>query len=472
MSQTVLFAPIHGAALLEMLPIAEKLAEDGRYEPVFFIFREISFEHLDCLHELGIQMIGPKVERARHPQNQGDQIDSEKEIAKTFLVADQFKHWFKKLFSLKTFSFLWHLIHFGYQLIKAKRLLKVQSVVGVVTIGDRHVGWETAIIKAANQLHIPSLIVPFAMSAPKVVIEYRLRKSDSDKYYIRSVFDRLVSRFFSSWVYEFHKDKLFFIPPGIALAAQSWGLMPKNPWVLGGGEATCMAVESPAVKQMFFQQGISEAKMVVTGKPSLDRIHDIFQSQSIEKMRDTLDVDPGQPIILCSVPQLGEHGLLAWDAHWQEIDFLFSVLTSQNEAKVIFSLHPKSDPEAYRPYIQKCGGILARRRIYELLPLCDLFVSTYSSIVAQAIACGKPTIITDFYDLNFPFYTQEPGVFILHERKTLASTVEHLLTDTSFYEQLAHAQRHRGPEWALLDGQNTQRVVDLLFKLIEESNGE
>lgn len=464
MSQTVLFAPIHGAALLEMLPIAEKLTEDGFYEPFFFVFRETSSEHLGCLYDRGIRVIGPKAEGHTNSKKQREQVDSKKEIVKIFFIIDQF---FKRLFSLTMFSFLWHLIRFGHHFIKAKTILKSEAVVAVITVGDRHVGWETAIIKAANQLHIPSLIVPFAMSAPKVVVEYRLRKSDSEKYYIRSVFDRLILHFFPNWVHESHRGKLFFVPPSIALAAQSWGIMPKNPWALGGGEATCMAVESPAAKQMFFQQGISEAKMVVTGKPSLDRIYDIFQSQSIEKIRDTLDVDPGKPIILCSVPQLGEHGLLSWEAHWQEIDFLFSALTSQKEAKVIFSLHPKSDPEAYRPYIEKYGGILARRRIYELLPLCALFVSTYSSIVAQAIACGKPTIVIDFCDLEFPFYAQESGVFILHERKRLAPTIERLLTDNSYYEKMSQAQRNRGPKWALLDGRNTQRIIDLLYKLID-----
>jgi UDP-N-acetylglucosamine 2-epimerase len=260
---------------------------------------------------------------------------------------------------------------------------------------------------------------------------------------------------------------LFFIPIGNALAAKFWGIMPKNPWTLGGGAATCMAVESSRLKKMFTEQGVPEHKMVVTGKPSVDHIYTLMQRADVDKMYQEWGVTRKQKVILCSVPQLAEHGLLPWKEHWQEIDFLFATLTAQPDSVVILSLHPKSDPIQYKPLAEKYGAIIAKQRIYALLPACDIFVATYSSTVVQAIGIGKPTIVVDFYDLNYTLYDDVPGVTVVNQRKQFGVTLNRLVTDHEYYERLSQHQWESGSEWVLLDGQCTRRVVDLIKQLAE-----
>jgi hypothetical protein len=332
-------------------------------------------------------------------------------------------------------------------------------------MGDRHVGWETALIKAANDRNIPTMIVPFAMSDPASDAEIRLRSPDADQYRVSTWFEKVISRRFPGWVNESQGERLFFTPPGNALAARVLGIMPTLPWTLGGGAARRMAVESPRQREAFLAQGVPLAKMVVTGKPSVDRIYERIQRLEASELREELGIRGDQPVILCSVPQLAEHRLLSWPEHWHETEFLFATLTQQPDAAVILSIHPQSDPEAYRPLANKYGAVIAKQRIYDLIPVCDILVATYSSVVVQAIGCGKPAIVVDFYGLGFTYYDDEPGVLVIRDRDQLAPTIQRLNYNRQYYEQMAEAQRQRAPEWVLLDGQCTQRVVDEIYQM-------
>ncbi|MEA3351095.1 MAG: hypothetical protein U9Q82_10775, partial [Chloroflexota bacterium] len=72
-----------------------------------------------------------------------------------------------------------------------------------------------------------------------------------------------------------------------------------------------------------------------------------------------------------------------------------------------------------------------------------------------------------FYNLNYTFYDSEPGVIVLRQREDLAPAIERLVFDNEYYHRLADAQSQSGPQWVVLDGQCTQRVVDILCQMIE-----
>jgi hypothetical protein len=446
-----------------MLPLAKKLAEDGIYKPVFFIFREIQAKHLNHLCDQGIRVIGPSAYSLQESWGQDTSANPQaKEISQFRRALELIK---RKLLALPFFSFLWYVIKYGYQRQRAKSLLKDGKIAMLIVVGDRHVGWETTLIKVAHDFDIPSLIVPFAISDPLSDYRSRLRSSNVEQYKVKFWFRRFLSKYFPNWIYQDGDEKLFFIPPSMALAAKVWDIMPENPWALGGGAATRMAVESHRVKEMFIEHGIPESKMVLTGKPSIDQIFKILKNTNVEEFRRELNLTEEQKILLCSVPQLAEHGLLPWNEHWREIEFLLAVLTGQSNVVVLLSLHPKSDPDQYKSIAEKYGAILTEKNIYTLLPVCDIFVATYSSTVVQAIGIGKPTIVVDFYGLNYTLYDEIPGVIVLRQREKLDGMLEKLISDREYYEKLSERQSENGREWVLLDGGRTQCVADLIYRM-------
>ena len=467
MSQKILFVPTHGGSLLEMVPIAQKLVSDNTFEPVFLISSDIQDRHLDILSRNNIRKI--------HSNNQGKILGpgiSDKEFVYSSNLNEPRdmgykKRVLRKLLSLEWVSFIFYLIKYARILYRSRRLLASEDVAGVLVVGDRHIGWETALIKTANERDIPTLIVPFALSDPGSDAVGRFRKENVNLYKTSSFIGQLFRRKFPSWVQETDNGQLYFYPIGEALAAQLLGIMPKHPWTLGGGDARRMAVESSNVFKNYLEEGIPSDKMEITGKPSVDQIYSQIQEMDGSKTRDELGIQSNQKMILCSVPQLAEHSLLSWEEHWQEIDFLFSSLTGEPGVALVLSLHPQSNPKMYHKIADKYGAIIAPHRIYELIPICDFLVSTFSSVVVQAIGCGKPAIIVDFIGLNSPYFDQEPGVIVIHERDLLIPTVKKLLYDDNAYQQLADSQLNASSKWILLDGKCTQRVTDLLYEMLK-----
>lgn len=313
MTRRVFFLPIHTPSLLEMLPIAQKLAEDGVYEPVFFIFRTVSATHLADLRKQGIRVIGPQAGVGGGSEKTEQDGNSPRQAEKKAGLRDRLKGLLRWALSTTVFSFCWYLCAFGIQLWKAKRIIKLDDVTAIVVIGDRHVGWETAFIKAANQQNIPSLIVPYGMSDPLPDYRSRLRSDNPEQYQVDSWVDRYLAGQYPTWVSNAEGEALFFIPPGMGLAGRFWGIMPEDPWSLGGGSATKMAVESPRLQELFAARGVPAQKMIVTGKPSVDQITATLQQVDIQETRNRWGAKDGQTVILCAVPQLAEHGLITWE---------------------------------------------------------------------------------------------------------------------------------------------------------------
>jgi len=341
---------------------------------------------------------------------------------------------------------------------RAKKLLENQKDVALVIVsGDRSIGIETAVIAQANKRDIPSLIVPFAMSFREAAAEPRLRSGPrGGQYAVRNPIRYLLKLIFPSWVFVYKNTALFFQPPYTALAATILGIMPKNPWIIGGGAATKMAVESVALRDQLLVQGMPAQKMVVTGKPSLDDIATVLTDKSDRNTEKT---------ILCSVPNFGEHDLLPWNKHKEEMQFLFTTLAA-TKANVLLSLHPRSDRSWYQPLADAAGLQISEERIYALLPRADIVISSYSSIIAQGIALAKPSVVIDFYGFDYPVYDTAPGAAVIKDKAQLLPHFERLLHDEEYYASCVQEQKDCGDEWALLDGKSTQRVIALAQSLL------
>ena len=461
MTRRILFVPLHAPSLLEMIPIASKVAADGKYQPLFFLFWDVADKQIHLLRQAGLPVTGPGA--TSKSGSSRSQFHTAKQSRASW---KKYVRWAVPIMLRQTLS-----AAADYRRIRAAdALLARESVAALVLMGDRHVGWETALIRAANQRGVPSLIVPFAVSDPNSAAKYRLGKQNVDRLYgMQSLSNHIVAVLFPNWVYEYEGRRLLFYPATRAVVAWALGIMPRNPWALGGGAATRMAIESPRLRRMFVEQGVPEEKLVVTGKPSVDQTYEVMQHASQHIIREELGITEAGQVLLCAVPQLAEHGVMPWPQHWQEIEFLLSTFACLESVSVVLSLHPKSSPLDYQQLADRYGATLAKRRIYELLPACDVFVATSSSTVMQAIGIGKPTVMVDFYGLNDTFYDDASGVIVLRARDQLESTLTRLFSDQQYYSQLAEAQYQQAPEWILLDGKCTERVVGELYGLIEDS---
>jgi hypothetical protein len=475
---SILFIPFHRISLVEMMPIASKLAEDGRYDPLFLL-RSSAFTREDVLMVrgegmevsgrgsfLGLQKDGCLrfgAKKKKHKEKRGEAPVPE------FSPEKKSRELKKKIKNTLRFfipEILWETLKYFFRIMEAHLVYRRKGVAGLVVISDTLPGVEPPFIKVANKYHIPSLIVPYSLITPMGTAKIRLQRKDYRRNYsLKTVKNRLASRLFPTWVYEFEGEKMLAHPISWALASRVAEVFPDHPWSICGGDATSVAVENGFVYDLFRKQGVPEKKMVITGKPAMDIIYRASHKENRETLLRELKVPGKNGVLLLAVPQLAEHEIMSWERHWEEIEFLLSTLSELPGFSIVLSLHPRSNPSDYKKLSEKYRAIIAHQRIYELLPTADIFVATFSTTVMYAVGIGTPSVVVDFYDLGYAVYDDLPGVSIVRDRGELGTTLHSLLPGAGGRRKMAGSDPRR---WILFDGKCTDRITQELYRLADK----
>ena len=450
--ETVVFVAMHAPSVQEFLPIAERLRQEARFRPLFLYVKSADDRvgsiadstDIEFLFEGGAGLRGEVSGELLEVRRDGRALNVLRAILprsiRSFLAE------FRKLLRIRR---------------RARRLLETEEVVALVTVGDRHVGWETALVAQARRKGIPTLIAPVAMSAPEGAA--RLRRSKTGDYAVGGRLGRqLLAHLFPRWVFEDRGRRWFFYLPPTALAATLLGLMPRDPWTIAGGRAECMAVESEWARRLYAAQAPAK-RLIVTGRPTDDAIHAKATTGRVAEVRAA----GGGARVLLAMPQLVEHSLLRENEHWEEVGFLLQTISEAGVGGLTVALHPKSRRSEYEVICTRYGATIGEGLSSSLIPKADVFVATFSTLVHRAIALGKPTVVVDFYDLGYTVFDDAPGVFVVREKEGLGPLLRTLRPGLPAYEDAVTAQRSEGADWALLDGRCTERVARLLESMID-----
>lgn len=464
-AEPVLCLPHNPAAFSEMLEVVSALAQSGRYNPIF-VFDGFGYRAaVQVCKEQGVayRLVGKAP--ARQPSQSAE--SALPTPARSTSPVKRLFAWGKHRFFTQL-AIAW--LQYGHARQSARHLLDEINPQALLLIGDRHIGIETALVALANRRGIPSLIIPYALSDQEGAMLYRLAMPDWRRTHgMASWLNPIVARLRPGWSYTQDDLTLLWQPPAALLAAALWKMMPADPWVLGGGAAWAMVVESQHSKDNFILQGMPDAKITVTGKPRYDRAAKVWQQR--DEVRQRLcagwGVDPEKKLLVCAVPHFGEHDLLPWDQHWAEIEFLFNSFTELlPHTNVVLSLHPKSDLAQYAPRAEQHGLVIATQRYDQLIPISDVFVASYSSTVTLAIAAHIPAIVVDFHGFDYDFFDDVKGIVVAHKREEYISILKRMLSDKDDYQQLVDGQIQAAQYWARFDGKATQRILDFMDELI------
>jgi hypothetical protein len=152
---------------------------------------------------------------------------------------------------------------------------------------------------------------------------------------------------------------------------------------------------------------------------------------------------------------------MGWDRHWEEIRFLAKAQVASGAA-VLLSLHPKSDPAAYRFLEEETGARLLEEPLRDVLAAADVFVGTYSSTVRWAVLLAIPTVVVDFYGFDYDIYDHFPGVVKVTEKAALEPLLRRLVQNPEDARALREGQRRAAGRVAPFDGRACHRLIDLV----------
>ncbi len=447
----ILFVPFDYASLREHLIVAENIKNDALYDVVFLLYRPqvITDEVKANLGRNGFKYIDVSIaKKLESDVPKYSQIISPRLI----VIKDLLVLWFKAL-QIRA---------------KARSMINELNVYCLVLCGDRVPGWETALVKAINNKKRASIIIQYAVFSSSGMVGYNYARMSNGGYPYRassSLINMLAHKIVPN-VSRRHLGENVLISNYVTpLAYYFSGLMPKNPWLQGGGYAKKMLVEGREVLKYYLSEGMEPEKMIVTGKPSSDKLYQDFLNYNSKLSKRNEDKDSLR--VLFPLPQLWEHNSFEWDKHCREIEFMLECLTRDKKVELILSLHPKMSKENYLEMAEKYDCTFAKGSIYEEIPRCDLFVSIYSSTLTSALALGKKCVAIYYVY----YYTDTVGVFdgaMNVKRVDQKQDFPGVMSEAIDEVRSSNSERNKfDPEWSVVDGKSTDRIIECIYREIE-----
>lgn len=454
---------LRGSVVLpEVVALSQAMLRDGRFEPVVVTASGKAADAFRSATTTGLRAV--RLDGTPHDRFPG--------VRKNDLASTAFRKNAGKRLKRITLNFrplhapiLWRGL--GADLRAAAKLIECIKPVAVATYSDRTPRPDMALLATAHRARVPTVLLPFAASTRESDAHVRrdashLRFEHGPLAAARRVFARRNPG--HAMDTEYGRMLFFSLWDGLALAGR--GLHKTSPWVAGGGEINLMAVASPEDRESALAHGLSGERIRVTGQASLDALHRSRSERDGLRaaLRTSYGLRQDRPIALCAVPHSAEHGLRSWSEHRADTTDLFQALGASG-AEVLLSLHPKSEPAAYRESAKRFGLGVATEPLCDILPAADFFVAGFSSTVRWSAVLGIPTAIFDPARIGYKVYDGLPSVPKLTNAAELGCELSSLAGDPAWRARKAAALRTEGRRFGPIDGKACMRIIDLFDEI-------
>jgi CDP-glycerol glycerophosphotransferase (TagB/SpsB family) len=208
-------------------------------------------------------------------------------------------------------------------------------------------------------------------------------------------------------------------------------------------------------------------EIMVTGQPRYDILYQADKIYDKNKICKQLNLDQNKKLILWITQT---HGLPI-DENEKNISAVFNAVKSLKNVQLVIKLHPAEDQNAtmykkdksFNPVI-----VDGKADTYVLLYACDLMITRHSRTAMEAVALNKPVIILNLSGEPDPVeYVKEGVAFGVYKEEDLKPAIEKLLRDDSELEK--NRRSYIEKYLYKIDGKATERVVNLIEKMIEEA---
>lgn len=250
-----------------------------------------------------------------------------------------------------------------------------------------------------------------------------------------------------------------------------------------------IAIMDRYAHQDMIKEGFAEELMQETGRPHYDSLIELKQQltpEALLKTREELGIEPSSYYIFWANQPIEldrREAELGYNERTALREVLDAVASSQNKEKatVLVKLHGreiKDDPDYSKKlkenltkayYCDKIKiNIDSKYDMQRAMAAADLVISATSLSIIDALHLDRlafsvqpglkkdDELITDRLGITQHFY--RPG--------ELAPVMDGLLSDKNFGERLLAVQRELGKDFVRSDGKSTERVLELVYRMI------
>jgi len=320
---------------------------------------------------------------------------------------------------------------------------------------------EYALISVLNRRNINTIVLQWAQTIPKEYYQSVRSKTKADN--VVSIVQNRFKKRMRGVV-----EKVF----GVKFAE-----------AYGEGNAKYFAVMGPHYREMFCSQGVSEKKLVVTGHPEFDRLHELSLGIKSPGFKRTIvkdfGLDNSKPIWILAREAIVYFKLVPRGKDKEDICTVLDTLSEYHpQVQIVLKMHPRDSEEYYDFVKQKFPHVILIHEcdLYSLIAVCELYVAQISTTMMWAIALDKPVISYDFNNQPYwhyfrdkegqpywHYFRDKEGVIRADSPKELAKKVEILNNNGPSSEDYENRQIAK-QKYMILDGRACERIAELIMK--------
>lgn len=349
-----------------------------------------------------------------------------------FKLGFQFK--FLNYSVLKLIKYFYYIYFFkAYNLVSEEFFTRTKPDV-VFFYGDRNLGAEPHILKLCKEYDVPGIILPIAFysDTERLLKGFRVSENGRKKHLVDPK-SNFYKRYPNQCLFNSKTKEYFsFYPDYITLCLDELSILPARPNVVGGGNSSYVCIENKRASESLISNGVDSNKIIISGSLNLEDIYISFKNKMIvkEKLIKKYAINEDK-IVIISLPQLMEHGLATSEKHWEVQNSLCSI--QDLECKVFLSLHPKMKLSNYINLREKYDVTILEEPLRKILPIADLYiVGQGSSTIEWSRYCKIPTIIADWYGLDYTLYKNCPTLKIIKHVSYYRKSVQSSLVNKTY----------------------------------------
>lgn len=352
----------------------------------------------------------------------------------------------------------------GARIAAAQQVLE-ELCPNAVMVSEDGISGPAAVMAAARSLGLPVIDLPYGYGTQDD-LEIVLAAKEASNELIRlgrGPLAWLLAWLAPTWIKKGRFAGALIFPLPYIVAREALGMTLRNAWIVHGGYADRLLVESEQMMDLYRSEGLPEKKLVLTGSPYCDSMHRALSDDlaATAAFRRPRAVQPGRLRILVSWPpsyHASRGGHSEYPTYEEMSRDILTWLSALPGCELTVSLHPAVQDEM-RKFIGRLGVSISDEYVICLIPKHDIYISYFSSTIRWALACGKPVVNYDAYRLGLDVYASAPAFFNVSAADQFKRQVAFLTSSLEGFAKASSDQASVAKRWGMVDGQCMSRIL-------------
>jgi len=373
----------------------------------------------------------------------------------------------------------WSVSRIKKQLEHAEHVFEVLRPRLVISGQDFALSVTSFLSKVGERRGVETAIVPFSMPPTTKELIETFTYHGYNK--LTGIEKLLCQRNIPHWLNESRGHVYSRVPPPAAIAADSLGLTPPQPWLPNSGRGI-ICVPSRWAREYYAKAGIPPSQLRLTGAPWSDRLVRSTNTRAARRQRLMANIEalssgklgsrslPDRLAVLSWAPNQYPRKALGCSTYEDLCDQLITAvqeLESMGIARVAVSLHPTLVDSKLLSKLNGSKIFVLRSSLIDCIDCSDVFISTVSSTNFWALQCGIPTINFDGYLYGYTEF-DEAGAITVRTPFDIFSVCKNLFEDEVYLGDVKRRIANRSLDFCETGGENLERIMSTMAGLLSE----